>query len=238
MRHKSPNPGVSPPHTSTFLVCPHCSPYNIYKALWILPPSLDFTHSPLFLLPPSSSQSSASPYWLTQFAPRWSLCFSGNDPFTTQWPEQASQNAHFSLCPLNVDVLVISHSSQNENVNMVRRPIWTHVMQPLLALPTPLCPVLTSLPPRLSQLQALIRVLPSSRSNRYPPGQVLSSQAASLWKFPRFFPSPHSEATFPVSFTLCPESLCLCSCDCSRFSSPCDYFFDFCLSCQTFSSRG
>lgn len=153
--------------------------------------------------------------------------------------KQASQIAHISLCPLNVDILVIPHSSPNENVNMVRWPVRTHVMQPLLGLPTPLCPVLAPLPTKLSWLQALIRALPSSGSNHYPRGCILSSHGTSLEKLflPPPFPPPWGHIPHSI-YPLCPESLCLCSYDRWSFSLPCEYFFDFCLFCRTFSSRG
>lgn len=94
-----------------------------------------------------------------------SLC-SYSDPFTTQWPERASQNAHFSLCPLHVDILVIPNWSQDENVILVPWPVWAHNVP---ALPTPWPSALThwhSLSSRhtthqaLSWLQALTQVLP------------------------------------------------------------------------------
>lgn len=165
-------------------------------------------------------------------SPRWSLC-SYNDLFTTQWPERAAQNAHFSLCPLTVDILVIPHPSQDENVNLVTWPVSIYMVQTLHSLPAPSHTVCSLICVPLAPGTPPTKLSPDSRPlhNLFPlPGATTAyfvefSAHVPLPQRSVPCPLPPHEATFPILFTGCAESLCRCSYDSCSFSALCDYFF-------------
>lgn len=166
----------------SFLICLHHSPSVICKALWILPPFLDFPYSSPFPLPLSYSQSSSLYHGWHGCLPDCLFAFT---LIHSPPSELASQNAHISLCPSDSDILVIPHWSQDETISWVTWSAWIHTVQPLPPLPTPLHTTLGhphSLCSRHTAPQTLSwpqETVPSAWTNYCSLWWVLSSHATS-----------------------------------------------------------